>query len=86
MKVDFNNVRLQAVNAYKELVEVLNKNISEDHNGMNIVQIDISELQKPLDDLRTMLATIACTYDKLNEEFKDLTDEIGELSIFNSGE
>lgn len=90
MKVNFNNVRKQAIYRYDSLVEKLNKAILKDdqwakpndvYHGqeMNIkgyVLIDAEDLQKDLDDLRMLIGTIACTYEEGNEDFANVYDEV----------
>ena len=90
MKVDFNNVRKQAIYAYNSLVEKLNtkiltkdqyvnpKDIYHDYptNIKGYVLIDAYYIQGDLDTLRQMIGTIAGTYEEENEDFKDMFEEV----------
>lgn len=91
MKVNFNNVRKQAVYAYEGLVEKLNSSIiktddqyakpngvwhGQDVNLKGYVLIDADDLQKQLDSLRSMIGAIAMTYTEGDEDFKDVYQEI----------
>lgn len=64
MKVDFNNVRLQALHAYDKLVERLNN--SQSYEGHMLV--DPNMIEEPLNDLRMMIGTIAMSYDPDGDE------------------
>jgi hypothetical protein len=82
MKVNFNNARLQAIYAYNRLCQVLNENIGKS-NGEHMVVVSTYDIQEHLDDLHNTLATIGCTYDEGNEDFKCvLTDDVS-MENFN---
>jgi hypothetical protein len=80
MKVDFNNVRVQAVKNYNRLTEMLNEKI--DSNGV-IESFDADEIQGVMDALRNNLVIIAVSFDPDNEEFIDLGDQVT-FADFNS--
>lgn len=82
MQVDINNVRLQACMAYKRLCVAMNDCRQERPSG-TYVFIGSAEIKDDMDTLRDLLATIACSYIKDNPDFKDLSDNIGELPIFD---
>jgi hypothetical protein len=76
MKVNFNNVRLQAIFAYNRLVKKLNAETARSVAG-DIVKVYPEDIRPHLDDLHNTLATIGCTYEDGNDEFKCiLTDDI----------
>lgn len=72
MKINFNNVRRQAVLNYEVLVKRLNNSIDE--NG-NIV-IPAHEIQRTMDNLRMMIGSIAACYDDTDENFKNIYEEL----------
>lgn len=89
MKVNFNNVRKQALYRYDELARKLNYAIIKDDdnyakpNGwdreINIngyVLIDSEELDDVMNSLRMLLGTIASCYDEGNEEMIDIFSEV----------
>lgn len=88
MKVNFNNLRKQAVYSYDRLVDKLNNSISEDDWGRKVVQIDPEDIQEDLDDLRRLILSIAMVYDEGNPDFKDVTEEmnIENVKFFNNEE
>lgn len=91
MKVNFNNVRKQALYRYDSLVEKLNAAIirNDDNyakpndifhgcevNLRGYVVIDSEDIQSTLNDLRMMLGTIASCYEEGNEDMKDIFSEV----------
>ncbi len=92
MNVDFNNLRKQAIYAYDSLVGKLNHAILNDtepqyalpndcsHNTpMNLngyVLIDAEDIQKPIDELRSLISAIASVYEPGDEKFKDVYSEV----------
>lgn len=72
MKVNFNNLRRQTLYTYERLVKKLNDGIDE--NGT--VSVEAEEIKEDMDSLRSLLGSIACTYDEENEEFKDIYEEV----------
>ena len=91
MKVNFNNVRKQALYRYDALVTKLNAAIIKDddqwcrpndvHHGHDInlkgyVCIDAEDIQETLNDLRMMLGTIASCYEEGNDDMKDMFSEV----------
>lgn len=69
MKVDFNNLRIQTVVAYEDVCRKLNKAIDKDSGYIEIEAID---LQHSMDNLRQCISGIICTFEKDNEDFKEL--------------
>ena len=90
MNIDFNNVRKQAVYAYEELVEKLNDAIIKDdqyakpncvYHGQEIpikgyVLVDADDIRKILDNLRSLIGSIAMTSVDKDENFKNVFEEI----------
>jgi len=86
MKVNFNNLRKQALYSYQRLVNKLNEAKEErTKDGYDDGKICIypDDIQKEMDELRSQLFGIACTYVEDNEEFKDVSEEVGKISWFN---
>jgi tyrosine-protein phosphatase YwqE len=91
MKVNFNNVRKQALYRYDDLVNKLNHAILKKENqyaipndvyhGQEInikgyVLIDAEELDEVLNDLRMLLGTIASCHEEGNDEVRDIFFEV----------
>ena len=83
MDVNFNNVRLQAINAYNALAMQLNRNQSENWFGTKVVTVMTEQIQEAMDDLGNAIVIIALTHEDGNSDFKEvLTDDI-EVVKFN---
>lgn len=91
MKVDFNNMRCQAAYALDDLTKKLNAGIlknpesvlEEGKNGKEIwkrgnVLVDSDDIQKHMDELRSLVMGIAMVYEPDDEDFKDMSDHIKE--------
>jgi len=100
MNVDFNNLRKQAAFSLDDLTRKLNDAILKTsqyaipnavRHGQEIdikghVLIDVEDIQKDMDNLRSQVAAICFTYEKDNEGFKDVFEEVeqnGGLAWFN---
>lgn len=84
MKVNFNNLRKQAVFSYDRLVKKLNRNIIDDW-GEKVVRIDPDDIQEDLDDLRRLIMSIALVYEIWISFIKDLDEEIpNDIAFFNN--
>jgi hypothetical protein len=71
MKIDFNNVRRQAIAAYSRVVRKLRA-----HTEGGQMSIDVCEIETDMDDLRSALVGIGATFEPGNAEFECvLTDE-----------
>ena len=77
--VDINNLRIQAGHAYSRLITILNQHISE-HDE---ICIPVDKIQDHINDLGTMIATLACCSLKDDPNFKEVIDDIGEIPDFN---
>lgn len=78
MKVDFNNLRLQACKNMNALIKLLNE-----RNDDGIIQeIELYEIEDIIDNLRDNIVHIACTYDEGNDNFADLSQKIN-VAHFN---
>jgi hypothetical protein len=73
MKVDFNNVRIAAVDRYNQLTEILNEKI--DSRGV-IESFDADEIQGVMDALRTNLVIIAASFEDGNNDFIDVCENL----------
>lgn len=79
MKINFNNVRKQAVFAYGRLVKELNHCTNE----RGEIELHADQIQEHMEDLRQTLGSIAFTYIPNDDDFKDLADEVGDIPIFH---
>ncbi len=86
MNINFNNVRKQAMLSYDRLCEKLNSHIRKEGQDTTwlddfgyikkgTIVIDSETLQKEMDNIRSLIGSIACTYDPDNEDFKDVYEE-----------
>lgn len=78
MMVDFNGMRCQATYALSRLINNLNNHVVEGE-----VCIHVDQIQEPLDDLREIIGSWNCCYDKDNELFKEQSILNRNLSWFN---
>ncbi len=89
MTVNFNNLRKQALYAYDSLAKKLNDSFlkereyvyEEDENGKerNLsgdMLLDRDDIQKDMDNLRSLLGSIAMVYEPDDENFKDVYSEV----------
>lgn len=72
MGVDFNNLRIQAMISYDKLCQKLNAAIDDDGD----IRITAKEIQDYMDDLRQHVGIISCVFDKEDENFKMVRDEV----------
>lgn len=72
MDVNFNNLRVQTMIAYDKLCTKLNYVI----DGSGIIIISAEEIQKDMDELRGCVGSIACVFEKDNDDFKVVRDEV----------
>jgi hypothetical protein len=85
MKIDFNNVRKQALRSYSCLVNELN--ISTDGSAVgNMVRVPADSIKDHLDDLRSALVGIACTYEPDNSDFQCVLGEDQHIPLFNEAD
>lgn len=86
MKVNFNNLRKQALYSYHRLARTLNNNMYDtyqDTHEENQLSFSADLIQKDMDELRMFLTFIACVYEEGNEEFMNLEDVCDEIADFN---
>lgn len=87
MKVNFNNLRRQAVIAHNKLVMKLNEakcpdkavgDWIDDYGQLreNTIIIEADELEDVMNDLRQMIGGVAMTYKEGDEDFKDIYAEM----------
>lgn len=90
MKINFNNVRKQAIYAYEKLVNELNSAIIKNDqwakpndvyhdkqiNIKGYVLVDAEAIQKCIDTLRITIGTIGMAFEEENEDFRDVYQEI----------
>lgn len=82
MKVDFNNLRVQAMVDFNKLVSACNAHLEKDDDE---VRIPVCVLAKKIEDLRQEIVVLACCYEENNPEYKSVIDEV-ELLVFNPDE
>jgi len=91
MEINCNQLRLDMVKQFNELVSILNagllptNTIIEDSAGGNIqgdLLLNSNNIAELLNDLRTSVVFLACSYLPGNDEFKDLSKELGEVLNF----
>lgn len=72
MDVNFNGLRIQAMIAYDNLCTKLNDTINSDGE----IRIHAREIHKDMYLLRQHIGIIACVFEKDNEDFKMVRDEV----------
>ena len=82
MNVNFNNVRKNALDAYKGLIETLNLSLCTDVDYTRVI-VPVQDIQRNLDKLRDALVTIGCTYEKDDPDFKCIIGDDEEIPSFN---
>lgn len=87
MKVNFNNLRKQAINRYNQLCVKLDSAIRKEKDekefldGYGWIQkgtivIDADDIQSEMDDLRMLIGSIGMVYEDERKDFKDVYSEI----------
>ncbi len=86
MEVNFNNMRKQAVYAMDDLIKRLNESINRDDEYATVngrhqtvkdhVVVDVEDIQKSVDELRSLIMTMTCIYEPGDDNFKNLYDEV----------
>ena len=87
MDINFNNLRIQAFHSYSRLVNKLNDKLLDEDGEINsyneIYNLHADDIQKDMDNLRSLLCTIACCYKPGDEEFIDLSEHCDNVPVFN---
>ena len=82
MKVNFNNMRKKAIQAYNDLVKKLNGSLVEDTDYIRVI-VPVQDIQRTLDNLRDALVTIGCTYEENDPDFQCVINDNDEILEFN---
>jgi len=85
VKIDFNNVRRQAINSYNGVIDILNNGIRADASGYNCTKVYVEDIRDHLNDLRQAIIGIACTYEENNADFKCVLGDNETLKEFDPG-
>lgn len=75
MTVDFNTLRLNLQRTHNDLVDLLNEEYDWDNDILSIQWDRIRELQSLMNDLRTSIATLMCTYTTEPETVDNISDK-----------
>ncbi len=78
MKVDFNQLRIDALVAYNHLTKQLNDHISGD-----TISIDTDLIDSEMRDLRNLLCVIAAVFEPEDNDFKSVIGDVGDILVFN---
>jgi len=70
MEVNFNNLRLLAIEDFSEIIEILNNSLQE--NDGQIV-LSPGEIEAPLTALSSKLTTIGCCFSEKDATISDLS-------------
>ncbi len=68
MRIDFNNVRRQQIDAYKRLVELLNRNLRPDGS----VFLSCSDLEDVMSDMKHTVVAVALSHIPGDPEIADV--------------
>ncbi|MGO9414637.1 MAG: hypothetical protein ACLP51_05785 [Syntrophobacteraceae bacterium] len=79
MNINLNNVRKQAVFAYGRLVKTLNDKM----DSQGDIAVAAEDIQEDMQTLRQLIGAMAFSYMPGDNDFKDLSDEIGDIPVFN---
>jgi hypothetical protein len=71
MTVSMNGLRTQLIRNYNSLTYKLNNRIDEDGN----ILVDVDDIQREMDQLRSCLVALAFSYIKGEEEFTCMSDD-----------
>lgn len=89
MKINFNSVRIKALDSYTKLVKKLNASICTDVDYARVI-IPVRDLQRDLDNLRDALVGIGCTYNEkdgaIDPDFISVIKDNEEIIAFNPEE
>ena len=66
MNIDFNNVRISAINAFNGLIGNLNEKL----RGSGYIEVHKDEIEAYIESLRSSLVGIGATYEPDNDDFK----------------
>ena len=100
MTVNFNNLRKQAFFQLQELSKQLEMSIitqsqyakpndvhhNQDIDIKNYCLIDSEDIEDKLNPLLSLMSSICSTFEPGNNEFKDLSDEIGNIEWFKNSD
>lgn len=75
MKVNFNNLRRRLINAYVRTIMLLKEHDLQD-----------AGLNKAADELRAMIAGVACVFEEGNPDFADLGEECDQMPFLDDTE
>lgn len=75
MEVDFDNLRKQLVNNFNSLTEKLNNAIKDSSWDPEII-IDVCQIQREMDSIRSCLITLAFLYQHGENGFDTLEDDV----------
>lgn len=82
MDVDFNNLRKQSVYALERVIRKLNNSIDE----YGEVRIDAEDIEDDLNNALSCVRITCCVFEDGNDNFKDLSEDIGEPKWFNDND
>lgn len=82
MKVNVNNMRKQTLYCYDRLATKLNEMLKEERLSKDVAE----DIQQDMDDLRMYLYSAACVYIEGDPDYKDVSEEVGEIAVFNEQE
>jgi hypothetical protein len=75
MNVDFNNMRRQTARCLDRLIQTLNENTEKDDFHGDFIRVNVTDIEKDIDDLSMLVGCINCVYNEDDENFKDLSEE-----------
>jgi predicted polyphosphate/ATP-dependent NAD kinase len=85
MKIDFNNVRQQALEYYNKLAKELNESICTDVDCARVI-VPVRDLQRVMDSLRLALISIGLSYIENDPDCKQVIKNDDEILNFNPDE
>lgn len=85
MKIDFNNVRKQALEYYNKLTGELNRGICTDIDYARVI-VPVRDLQRVMDNLRLALISIGLSYIENDPDCEQVIKNDDEILTFNPDE
>jgi hypothetical protein len=79
MEVNFNNLRKQTCLAYDSLTKKLNNAITQYEKGYSekrSIFIDCDEIQEEMDELKSLIGSIAMCYEENNADMEDVFEKL----------
>jgi len=82
LKVDLNKARLRGIEAYNCLCKKLNEAVKQ-KDSMSQAEFDPENIEEDMDELRSSLVILGCSFSEDDPDFRNISEEFGELETYN---